>query len=366
MNEERLYWLAFSAFRGIGPKRFALLKNYFGSAKAAWQASQSELLRVGLGTSLSQELVEFRKKFNPQVYFQNIKKKGFDCFFLDDLKYPSSLKNIENPPFVLYVWGQILKKDQKALAVVGTRKMTAYGGQTTESLVADLVSADLTIVSGLARGIDSMAHKTALSARGRTMAVLGSGLDWIYPQENKNLASQIAEGHGAIVSEYPLGTQPYLGNFPARNRIIAGLSLGVLVIEGGEKSGSLITARLAVEQGREVFAVPGPIYHPGTRGPAHLVRLGAKLVLSVDDILEELNLEPRQGFESDKTKEMTGKSKEETLLLSLIENEPKHLDQLVRESGLTTAVVTSLMAMMEIKGKVKDMGGMVYIIKNLK
>ncbi|HUW21643.1 MAG TPA: DNA-processing protein DprA [Candidatus Bathyarchaeia archaeon] len=361
LDEERLYWLAFSVFVGIGPKRFALLKNYFGSAKKAWQANPNELTRIGLGSLLSRQLAEFRKKFDPLIYYRDLRRQGFNCLFLDQLDYPENLVRIESPPFVLYVWGQIEKKDRLALAVVGTRKMTGYGGQVTESLVTDLAAAGLTIVSGLARGVDSMAHQSVLSAGGRTIAVLGSSLDWIYPRENQDLARKIAAGRGAVISEYPLGTQPYLGNFPARNRIISGLSLGTLVVEGGEKSGSLITARLAAEQGREVFAVPGPIYNPGTKGPAYLVRLGAKLVLSVDDILEELNLGTRKG--TSEKQPILSDSAEESLLLTLLEKEAKHIDQLVRESGLTTAQVTSLMTMMEIKGKIKDMGGLVYIIK---
>lgn len=358
MEEEKLYWLAFSAFLGIGAKRFALLKNYFGSAKAAWKAKENDWRTIGLGSSLARKLAEFRKTFTPQKYWQTLRKKGFTCLFLDEPDYPRNLKKIDDPPFVLYVWGEIKREDEMALAVVGTRKMTAYGGQATESLVADLVVAGLAVVSGLARGIDTVAHKTTLSAQGRTIAVLGSGLDIVYPWENKSLARQISAGCGAVVSEFPLGTGPMPGHFPARNRIISGLSLGTLVVEGGDKSGSLITARLAVEQGREVFAVPGPIYSPGSQGPAYLVKLGAKLVMSVNDILEELDLDRRR--HKDKKQEGVTESEEERMILSLLENEPKHIDQLIRESGMETGQITSLLAMMEIKGKVKDLGGLTY------
>jgi DNA processing protein len=360
MDEERLYWLAFSAFKGIGAKRFALLKNFFGSAKKAWGAPFSEWRAIGLAESLCRQLVDFKKEFDPEAYFKKLEKSGVGCLFLDGRDYPSNLRKIDDPPFVLYVWGKIKEEDEKALAVVGTRKMTAYGGQSAESLTAELVGAGLTIVSGLARGIDSMAHKTALAAGGRTIAVLGSSVDWIYPWENKGLAKRIADSGGAVVSEYPLGTKPMLGYFPARNRIISGLTLGALVVEGGEKSGSLITARLATEQGREVFAVPGPIYSPGSRAPAHLIKLGAKLVSSVEDILEELGLEAKKR----PGEEVGAESGEEELILSLIEQEPKHIDQIVRESGLTTGEVTSLMTMMEIKGLARDLGNMVYFKDN--
>ncbi|MBN1263709.1 MAG: DNA-processing protein DprA [Candidatus Pacebacteria bacterium] len=359
MEEEKLYWLAFSVFEGIGPKRFALLLKYFGSARAAWQAKRLLLLKTGLNQPLVEKLIKFRRDFDPAAYFQLLKGKAIGLLFLDEDNYPVNLKNTDNPPFILYVRGQILKQDRRALAVVGTRRMSAYGGQACESLTAELASMGLAIVSGLARGIDSVAHKTALAAKGRTIAVLGSGIDFIYPPENKYLAERIVAEGGVLVSEYPLGTKPVLGYFPARNRIIAGLSLGVLVVEGAEKSGSLITARLAAEQGREVFAVPGPIYSPGTRAPAHLIKLGAKLVLSAADVLSELRID--RAVAGRQRKRETSPSVDEEKILSLLTLEPKHLDQLTRESGLTTGEATSLMTMMEIKGMVRDLGGMIYI-----
>lgn len=356
MEEERLYWLAFSAFEGIGSRRFALLKNYFGSAKEAWEASRQELLATGLGPKLVSKLAEFRKTFRVESYLKDLQKREIGCLFLDRGDYPENLKKIDDPPFVLYWRGGLKTKDSLALAVVGTRKMTAYGSQVAEKLTAALVRKGLTIVSGLARGIDSVAHKAALAARGRTIGVLGSGLARIYPAENKGLVEAIVQGKGAVISEYPPEREPRPGNFPARNRIIAGLSLGVLVVEGGEKSGSLITARLAAEQGREIFAVPGPIWSPGSFGPGHLVKLGAKLVLRVEDILEELQLEKKtEGRRGPKAE-----SGEEEMILSLIEGEPKEIEEIVRESGWETGRVMSLLTMMELKGKIKNLEGTRY------
>lgn len=360
MDEEKLYWLAFSAFNGVGPKRFALLRNYFGSAKKAWEAKENELLEIGLGPKLTSALLDFRKTFNPRSYFLRLREKKIECYFLDDNNYPENLKKIDNPPFVLYVKGIIRPEDDLSISVVGTRKMTGYGGQVTESLITELVGAGLTIVSGLARGVDSMAHKAALKAGGRTIGVLACGLDIVYPPENISLVKEIINGHGAVISEFPLGMQPMPGSFPARNRIISGLSLGTVVIEAPEKSGALITARHAVEQGREVFAIPGPITSPNAAGPAHLIKMGAKLVFNIEDILEELGI--KSGVRSRETREILPENPEEETILSLIKNEAKHIDEIVRESGFDSGKVASIMSLMEIKGKVRNLGNMIYSI----
>lgn len=359
MEKERLFWLAFSAFEGIGSRRFALLKDYFGSAKKAWQAKEGGLLAVGLGPKLTQRLVKFRKAFQPRSYFVRLCEKKVKPLFLDSENYPESLKKIDNPPFVLYVKGKLKPRDELALAVVGTRRMTSYGNQVTKSLVTELVRAGLTIVSGLARGIDTMAHRSALKARGRTIGVLACGLDRCYPPENEGLVKEIIKGQGAVVSEVPLGRSPARGSFPARNRIIAGLSLGTVVVEGAKRSGSLITARHAAEQGREVFAVPGPITSQFSAGPANLIKMGAKLVFETKDILEELDLESRG--KSEAPRKVASESAEEEVLLSLIRDKAKHLNQLVQESGFDMAQVASIITLLEIKGKVKNLGGMIYL-----
>jgi len=359
MEEEKLYWLAFNAFEGIGVKRFALLKDYFGMAQRAWQAPKEELLAIGLGPKLTDKLVQFRKNFDPYSYFLRLREKKIGVIFIGDKNYPANLQTINNPPFVLYIKGKIKPKDNLAIAVVGSRLMTNYGGRVTESLVRDLTAAGLTIVSGLARGVDTRAHRAALKAKGRTIAVLGCGLDRCYPAENVSLLEEIIRGSGAVVSEFPLGKEPKPGNFPIRNRIIAGLSLGTVVIEGTRKSGTLITARHAARQGREVFAVPGPITSRFSAGPAWLIKMGAKLVFDSNDIVEELGLTSKP---SPKQAKPLVESKEEEKLLFLIKDEAKHLDQLVRETGFDAGKVAGLMSLMEIKGKVRNLGGMVYTI----
>lgn len=357
-KSDHFYWLGFSVFEGIGPKRFALLKNFFGSAKKAWVASSRELLDLGLNQKLVADFEKFRQNFDTDSYLLRLRENKVECLFADDNNYPENLKKIDDPPFALYRRGEIEAGDSLAVAVVGTRKMTGYGGQVTESLTVELVTNGLTIVSGLARGIDTVAHRSAIKANGRTIAVLACGLDIIYPPDNIRLAQEISEGHGAVVSEYPLGMQAAPGNFPARNRIISGLSLGTVVIEGPEDSGAMITARLAAEQGREVFAVPGPITSINSAGPSHLIKIGAKLVWRVSDILDELNIESKAKEKINR--EVLPESKEEQILLSLLANEAKHVDELLRESGLAVAEVAGAVSLMEMKGLIKNLGNGVY------
>lgn len=358
VEEEHRFWVGFSAFSGIGPRRFAILKNYFGSAKKAWRASKSALLAIGLGKKLADEFISFREKFNLDSYLLRLRENKVSCLFTDDKNYPNNLKKTGDPPFVLYIKGEIKSADNYAVAVVGTRKMTSYGRQVTEILGEEMAASGLTIVSGLARGVDSLAHRVALENGGRTIAVLGGGVDRIYPPENRGLAEQIINGHGAIVSEFPLGAEALPGNFPARNRIIAGLSLGTVVIECPEKSGAMITAACAAEQGREVFAVPGPIYSPNTAGPARLIRNGAILVTSVNDILETLPVKRVPAAPCPTA--ISSESAEEEMVMSILGGEPMHIDEIVRRSGMDAGKVFSIISVMEIKGIIKNAGGMVY------
>ncbi len=282
MDEERKYWIAFSVFPGIGPIRFRKLLDLYGSAKAAWEQP------------LSEKFVLFKKTFDIEAYIEKLQNLHVFILTLNDAKYPKLLKEIPDPPFLLYIRGRKTGEPinlEKTIAVVGTRRATNYGIEVTQRIVVDLVSHGLTIVSGLAYGIDEIAHKTAIEAGGKTIAVLGCGIDIISPPSNARLYWQIGEeGHGAIISETALGMRPDKGMFVARNRIISGISLGVVVIEGADDSGALITARNAAEQGRDVFAVPGPITSQYSRGPANLIKQGAKLVESAGDILEELSI----------------------------------------------------------------------------
>lgn len=356
-EEEKIYWLGFSNFEGIGPQRFKLLLNYFGSAKKAWQASHYDLEKIGLGQKLVADFCAFREKFLPHDYYNTVKEKGIGLITLMDENYPQSLKEIAVPPPLLYIKGELKKEDGIALAVVGTRKITPYGRAVTEILVSGLVAAGLTIVSGLARGVDTMAHQVALSSGGRTIAVLGSGIDLIYPPENRSLFEEITK-HGAILTEFPVGYPALPQNFPIRNRIISGLSLGVLVTEAASDSGSLLTAEDAAEQGREVFAVPGPITSPVSAGTSELIQNGAKLVHTVKDVLEELNLEAR--VQQIVAREIVPESRDEQQILEVLKEGPHHIDEIIKSTKLDAATVGSILGIGEIKGKVRSLGGGQY------
>ncbi len=290
---------------------------------------------------------------------EKIDRYGVKTLNYHDPDYPSRLKEIYDFPPLLYIRGSLLPEDEWCLAVVGTRRATVYGRQVTEEIATDLAQSKITITSGLAKGIDSVAHQSALAAGGKTIAVFGCGLDTVYPSENANLASRIIQ-QGALISEYPLGTRPKAENFPRRNRIMSGMSLGVLVVEASETSGAMITAHLGVEQNREVFAIPGSILSPASRGTNHLIQEGAKLVRDYTDILEELNLTSvaRQMEMS----EVIPSSDTESLLMKQLGAEPTHIDEICRSSGLPISTVSSTLAMMELKGLVKQMGAMNYAL----
>lgn len=364
MDEERTYWVAFSVFPGIGPVRFKLLLDYFGSAKAAWEASASELKKIKLGEKLTDEFVDFRKTFSISHYVTMLTREHVSVLMLTDERYPKLLKQIPDAPFVLYIKGKRTDPPidmTRTIGVVGTRKITHYGEDVTRKLVGGLVSYGFTIVSGLAYGVDAVAHQAAIDAGGKTIAVLGCGIDIIAPPSNASLYRLIADGHGAIVSEMPLGLRPNKGLFPARNRIISGLSLGVVVTEGADDSGALITARNAGEQGREVFAVPGPITSLYSRGPLKLLKNGAKLVERVDDILEELGLSDlSHRSNSSNTSNYTGATKEEQKILDVLADRQMHMDEVVRASGLTIQTVTATLTILEMKGYVRDYGEKIY------
>ncbi len=359
MDSDLPFWLAFNVFSGIGPQRFKLLLDYFGTAKKAYLAPEKTWRKIGLNSNLVDNFLVFRQKFNPQKFLEQVEKKDIKILSLKDKGYPRLLREINDCPPILYIKGEIREEDSLALAVVGTRKISAYGREVTEIITRDLVVSGLTIVSGLARGVDSLAHRTAIEAGGRTIAVLGCGVDLVYPPENKELYEKII-AHGAVVSEVPPGQYVAKGIFPARNRIISGLSLGVLVTEGAKDSGSLISARDAASQGREVFAVPGPITSYLSAAPAILIKNGAKLVYHVSDILEELDIKSKA--KKQKAREIIPDNPEEEKILKLLGEGQTHIDNLVRISKLEAGKVASLLTIMEIKGKIKNLGGMVYSI----
>lgn len=284
------YILALHSIDGLGPIRLKAILDYFKDPKLAWEAGSQELLRIGIPKNAVELLLQTRKKLEPESYAEVIKESGINWITIFDENYPKLLAQIYDPPVVLYYKGEILPQDGQAVAIVGTRKMTDYGKVVTEQFTRGLVSSGVTIVSGLARGVDTKAHTTSIEENGRTLAVLGGGVNNIFPPENRSLAEKIANGFGAVISEFPPDSPSLPGNFPLRNRIISGLSLATLVVEAAEGSGSLITARLALEQGREVFAVPGPITSYLSKGPIDLIKMGARPVSDAKEILEELGI----------------------------------------------------------------------------
>ena len=353
-----VYWVLLSTVSQIGPARFKKLLEAFGDAEAAWKASPGALAMAGLDRRAVEALAALRSKADPAEVWQKVERTGAKVVTWDDAAYPEQLGHIPDPPPVLYIRGNLLPTDRFAVAVVGTRRVTAYGRQVAERLVADLARAGVTIVSGLARGTDAVAHRAALQAGGRTLAVLGSGLDRIYPTEHAGLAREI-ERQGALISEFPPGTPPDALNFPRRNRIISGLSMGTLVVEAGETSGALITADFALEQGREVFAVPGSILSPASIGPNRLIQDGAKLVRGAQDVLEELNVSAI--VQQEAVREVLPGNETEAALLRLLGGEPRHIDELGRAAALPVAEVSSALTMLELKGLVRQVGGMNYV-----
>jgi DNA processing protein len=359
MSEEK-YWLGFNLVKGIGPAKIQALLNYFGDLESAWQAREEQLRKIGLDKRAIDSFFITRGEVDLDQQLADVQAIGVSLLTWHSEEYPSYLREIDGAPPVVYVHGSLEDIDRWAVAVVGTRRLTSYGRQVAQELVTGLVLNGVTIVSGLARGIDAVAHKTALDHGGRTIAVLGSGPDCIYPPENRSLARQIVNGHGAVISEYGLGVQPEAKNFPPRNRIISGLSLGVIVVEAGERSGASITARFALEQGRDVFAVPGNINSPASMGTNRLIQQGAKLVSTVDDVLEELNL--AMVLEHSAVQLALPETKDEAAIYGQLSGQPVHVDELSRNTGLTSSVVSSTLTLMELKGMVRQVGGMNYVI----
>jgi DNA processing protein len=357
-DNELKYRIGFSKIPGIGRVKSALIENYFPRLEDAWVASSSDLKQAGLDSRSVSSIINSRPHIDLDAEMAKMDKYQVKAVPYNSPDYPHRLREIYDYPPVLYIRGTIKPEDDYCLAIVGTRHSTLYGRQVTEDMVKDLVRCNITIVSGLAKGIDSIAHRTALEAEGRTIAVFASGLDMVYPAENARLARAIID-RGALISEYPLGTKPKAEHFPRRNRIMSGISPGVLVIEAGERSGALITAEQALAQNREVFAVPGSILSPASKGTNWLLQQGAKLVRNHVDILEELNLAVvAQQLEM---KELLPSDETEFLLFKSISSEPRHIDEICRQCGLDISTVSSVLTMMELKGIVKQIGYMNYI-----
>ena len=359
-NKHLKYWVAYSKIQKIGPVNFKKLIDFFPDMEKAWQANFVQLRAAGLEENLIDEIVIKRQDINPDAELELMEKEGIQAVVLTDDYYPKNLKEIFNPPAILYYRGSLNFLDNICLAVVGTRKFSNYGQQVTEDIVSQLAKNNITIISGLALGIDAIAHKACLDAGGQTIAILGSGADkqCVYPSSNRYIAEKIIASGGGIISEYPIGTNPTKFSFPMRNRIVSGLSRAVLVIEAPESSGALITARYALDQNRDVWAVPGNIYNPNNQGTNKLIKDGAKLITSADDILQELNIqtvltELQSSPPIDKV--------EEKIIFDLLTREPLHIDKIKKMSTLDINVLLSTLTMLEIRGLIKDTGGKNYI-----
>lgn len=355
---DREYLVAVYSFTDFGPARTSLLISYFGSAERVWRAKTKELVEVGLKPSLVSSFDAFRKKFDIYGYFEKLKKLSVRVIAKGDKDYPVNLLEIEDAPLVLYIRGDLKQSDANAVAIVGARKMTSYGREVAYRFASELASLGVTIVSGLALGVDAVAHKAALEVGGRCIAVIASGIDNITPHSNYQLACEIVKKGGAVLTESPLGAKIWRGSFPVRNRIVSGLSKAVIVVEGAQKSGTLITASHAADQGRLVFAVPGQITSPMSEAPHFLIRNGARIAFSTKDILDELDLELK--VDREKIEAILPRDKEEEMVYEILSNEPLHLDEIARITGLKVSALSARLTVMELKGMVKNIGGGVY------
>lgn len=390
MSDKR-YWLALHLVNGIGSSRLRGIHHYFrGDMAAAWNAAPDEIARVGIEQSVVDNFIDRRNTLNVDGAYRRLNELGIQLCTLDDDYYPSLLREIHDAPPLIYHIGDLLPTDMHSLAIVGTRNATYYGRDVAQEFAYELAQRGLTIISGLAFGIDAAAHLGALEAGGRTIAVQANGLDEIYPDEHKALAERIVQNGGALLSEYPPKTPPDGKHFPVRNRLISGLSLGVLVVEAPESSGALHTASAAVEQNRDVFAVPGQIIHANSYGPHRLIQDGAKLVMNVDDILDELNLGQRTGTEPaprpKRKRKRTTRVKPtpmpdddspvsptpqsttsqppadeiEALIVDILSGGALHLDEIAFRSQFSVQEINAKLIIMVIKGMVKEVGIMTY------
>ncbi len=359
-NEELHYWIALSLIEDIGPVMAKRLINIFQKPERIFNATEHELRDIeGIGDKRIKAIREFRRWKDVEETIRRCRDLDISIITLNDPVYPENLKNINDPPSVLYIRGSPQERDRYAVAIVGSRRPTEYGRRVAEKLSRDLAELGITIVSGLARGIDTVAHSGSLKSGGRTIGVFASGLDRVYPPENKGLVRRIMEG-GYVVSEFPPGTPPNRENFPRRNRLISGLSLAVVVVEAGAESGALITAATGLDQGREIFAVPGSILSKNSAGTNNLIKRGAKPVTSVEDIIEELApaLKGLSGYKKRKEKvwelEFTDKERD---IIKIITEEPLHIDDIARRSKRPVSEVAAILLDLELKGVVRQIEG---------
>jgi DNA processing protein len=370
-----IYWLGLSLTAGLGPTRIKKLIEHYGTAERVFEASLTELEATGMRAVSAQSIATGKSMELAQLECAKAGEAGARIISLSDPEYPARLKEIYDPPVILFVKGSIEVLEQPGIAMVGTRHPTPYGNGMAERLATDLAARGLVIISGLARGIDTASHRGAVAAKGKTVAVLGTGIDIMYPKENTRLTEQIVALGGALISEFPVGTPPTPQNFPIRNRIISGISAGVLVVEAAEYSGTRITSRLALEQNRDVYAVPGNVTNKGSWGPNTLIKQGAKLVATWEDVWEELpgdvqvtlsalrhNESPEPETASLFPDEM--KSPHETKILRLLKaDESTHIDELVEllEAELSSSEIFAALFELELNGKIRQLPGKNFV-----
>jgi DNA processing protein len=357
-NDPALFWIGLSSIPGVGRVTFRKLSHHFGSPERALAASQDELRNSGLSEKVIAEITSFSWREYAEKELVKARDAGVRIITADSTAFPANLKDTPDPPLFLYIQGSL--KHEESIAIVGTRKPTHYGLTVTHRIAYELAAAGLTIVSGLARGIDTQAHRGALAAQGRTVAVLGCGIDIVYPPENKDLLKRISS-NGAVVTENPFGTKPEAGYFPARNRIISGLSRGTVIIEATEDSGSLITANYTLEQGRKLFAVPGNIGSPNSRGTNSLIKQGAVLVEGTDDILRDLGMKRTGAKQEQRIRSLPALTPEEENILRCITNEPRHIDVIMNDSRFAAGKLSGILINLELKGLVKQLSGKYFV-----
>lgn len=359
------YVNALNKIEGLGCKKLKVLMNFFSSAEEVWNASYDSLVKSGIGESVAEKIVAQRPNINPDEAWEDLQKENVLAFTIKDEEYPALLKEIPDSPFIIYMKGDLECLKMPLVAIVGSRKLTNYGSRVARGFAKELARNGVCIVSGLAFGVDAAAHNGALDAKGKTIAVLGNSLDAesIYPRTNFNLSEEILRSGGLLISEFPIKTSPNNWTFPSRNRIMAGMSLGTLVVEAAEKSGSLITANLALDYNRDVYAVPGEIFSPQSEGTNSLIKSArAKLVTSSQDILQELKIESATKYvEKVASEAVLSLTDEEKKVYSALSHEALHVDRIIKLTKLETSAIGATLAMLEIKGVVKNVGGQNYI-----
>jgi DNA processing protein len=361
IDDERAYWVVLSMATGIGPVRFQRLLEVCGGARDAWRASDLQLAAAGLERRTADSLRRLRERTSPEATAARLAQLKIQALTLLDDEYPPNLRQVADPPPVLFVRGRLDPADAQAVALVGTRRATSYGLSVAEHLGRELACAGVTVVSGLAKGVDTAAHKATLEAGGRTIAVLGNGLDQVYPPENGGLVRRIVEQDaGAVVSEFAPGVPPDAVNFPRRNRVISGLSSATVIVEAGERSGALITADFALEQGREVMAVPGPIFSPMSAASNELLKQGATPVTCVADVLTVFDSAGLRPADSSLARHVPQLGPEETSVWQALGDAPRHVDELARALGVGSGQVSAALAMLEWTGLAHQLGSMLY------